>query len=103
MISSAVSVALATFFFLFGFSAVQVADTKAILTTCGIPAAEAEALTLFQTVLAIAEKQPTNAAAQLTALETNFKTGVICALQQIANGQPGPQQTIAMNRVTITP
>ena len=96
LIRSGVAIALASFYFFCGCSAVQVQETKAILATCGIPAAEAEAASLFQTVLAIAEHQPVNAQAQLTALENNFKTGVLCALQQIADSQAGTTPVVRL-------
>lgn len=96
LISGGISVALATFFLLFGCATLgtTVAD---ILKTCAVPAAEAEAAQLYQTVLAVVDKQPVNWEAQLEVLEKNFKTGVLCALQQIANGQPGPTTTVKLS------
>lgn len=64
-----------------------------VLKACGVPAAEAEAGQLYGAVLAIVDQQPVNWQEQLQALEKNFKTGVLCALQQIANEQVGTAPT----------
>ncbi len=79
-----------------GCSAIQIKEAEAILKTCGVPAAEKEAAALYNTVLAIVENQPVNWKEQLVALETTAKTGVLCSLQQIANGQMGTTPTVRL-------